>query len=257
VHLPKRASANTNAQFGAKQPSIPSCSSTTTILHDTPILLPHHLTYRHHCWPPSPTTHNQLHTHTNDDSNTWQHHVTRCNDHQNGRRRWRMPKNDHTHQRQCGNATSLAPMTTRTAADDKECPRRNTNDPTAHKWRPAPTNGHRWRCAKVSQLTPPPPPAFFFSNTKCRCHIAVSDVATKQQMTTKNHCLLLLLGHHSKYPPQFVPTHLAHTQHDNGPMTWDNDNAARTGTTMTWHNDRWRQGCPTTTQPGHAVTTCG
>jgi len=28
------------------------------------------------------------------------------------------------------------------------------------------------------------------------------------------------------------------------------------GTTITWHNNRQCQGCPTTTQPGHAATTC-
>jgi len=29
-----------------------------------------------------------------------------------------------------------------------------------------------------------------------------------------------------------IPTHLAHTQHNDGPMMWDNDDAARTRTTM-------------------------
>jgi len=33
-------------------------------------------------------------------------------------------------------------------------------------------------------------------------------------------------------PPMLIPTHLAHTQHDNGPTTWDNDDAARTRTTV-------------------------
>jgi len=55
---------------------------------------------------------------------------------------------------------------------------------------------------------------------------------------TKNRCSLLLLGHHGKYPPQFIPTHPAQTQHSDGLMMWDNDNVARTGTmTMTQHND--------------------
>jgi len=145
--------------------------------------------------------------------------------------------------------------------DDKECPRTNT-----------PTNGNmampchlpQWppellQMTKNTQeriwTTPPltnngqhlqtdtgdnvlrsasslPPPFFFCSNTKCRCHITVSDVAMKWWTTTKNHHSLLL-GHHGKYPPQFIPTHLAQTQHNDGLTTWVNNDAARTGTTTT------------------------
>jgi len=73
----------------------------------------------------------------------------------------------HDHQQQCGNATSLSTMTTR------------TNNP---KWWPAPTNRHRqWR-AKVRQLASPP---IAFSDRRC--------------------CLLLLLGHHGEYPLSTIP----------------------------------------------------
>jgi len=120
---------------------------------------------------------------------------------------------------------------------------------------PSPINGERPRKPTTAQLTNDGQhlrmdtgddvsrsacsihPPLIFSNTRCRCHIAVSDVATKQRTMTKNHHSSLL-GHHGKYPPWFVPTHLAQTQHDNGPTTWDNDDVARTGTmTMTRHND--------------------
>jgi len=111
-----------------------------------PILLPHHLAYHHHRPPPSPTTHNQLRTHANDNGNTWQHHVTCHNDHQNGHRRRRTP-NDHTHQQQCGNATSLTPMTTRMATprhSPQRPPERLQMTKNTHK-RPHPPMA-MWQC---------------------------------------------------------------------------------------------------------------
>jgi len=38
------------------------------------------------------------------------------------------------------------------------------------------------------------------------------------------------MRHPGEYPPLLIPTHLAHTQHDDGPMTWDKDDTARTRT---------------------------
>ena len=82
-----------------------------------------------------------------------------------------------------GNATSLAVTPTRTATDNEERPRTTT-----------PTNGNVAMPCHSPQQPPEqlqattrqgqpahPPPAFFFSNTKCRCHIAISDMATKRQ----------------------------------------------------------------------------
>jgi len=96
-----------------------------------------------------------------------------------------------------------------------------------------------------------PPP--FNTNMKSRCHIAASNVATKQQTMTKIHHLLLLLGHPGEYPPPFIPTHLAHTQHNNGLTMWDNDDAARTRTRTAevrkkqmrrpWHKDNMTRTC--------------
>ena len=51
-------------------------------------------------------------------------------------------------------------------------------------------------------------------------------------MMTKIHHLLLLLGHPGEYLPPFISTHLAHTQHNDGPTMWDNKNVARTRTRM-------------------------
>ena len=93
-------------------------------------------------------------------------------------------------------AMSLAVTTTRMAADDEERPRTTT-----------PTNGN----VAMPRHSPQQPPE-------------QPQTTQKRRTTTKNHRSLLLLGHHGKYPPWFVSTHLAHTQHDDRPMTWDNNN---------------------------------
>jgi len=98
------------------------------------------------------------------------------------------------------------PQTTTTA-------HRRTLTTTSQNW-PAPstwlTNESRKQQAEVSAHLSP---TIHFSNKVFRFHIAVSDVATKWQMTMNIcHSTLCILWHHGKYPcpPNPSTTHLWH-----------------------------------------------
>jgi len=126
-------------------------------------------------------------------------------------------------QQRCGNATSQATTTTSTTRDDKQHLKMNTNDPTTHKRQPAPTNGHKWWRAEVKQPTSPPSNPLIW-NPGATSPSAMQQLIDKQQPRfVVRHCCLLL-GQPSEYPPPFIPTQLAHTQHNNGPTMWDKDN---------------------------------
>ena len=106
----------------------------------------------------------------------------------------------HDHQWQCGNATSLAAMTTRT-----DNPKRWTT-PTNEYKQPycsqTTASTYEQTQATTSQGETACLPPIHFSDTESRCHITDGDMATKWQMMMSS---LSLLGDHGEYPPSPVP----------------------------------------------------
>jgi len=105
-------------------------------------------------------------------------------------------------------------------------------------------NGHRWWHVKVSKLTSPPPLSSLTWDAGAT--IAISDMAMKQWTMTKNCCLLLLLGHHSKSLGSSQTTWIRHSMTTDWWHGQDRDNnddtAQRRGCPMTpmWNEEMTR-----------------
>ncbi|KIK01378.1 hypothetical protein K443DRAFT_28966, partial [Laccaria amethystina LaAM-08-1] len=73
-----------------------------------------------------------------------------------------------------------------------------------------------------------PPPTTYLSDTEFRCHVADSDVATKQRLTFVNRCRCIFSDKMvSTAHRTFVPSHLTEMQYNGGTTIWDNDDATR------------------------------
>ena len=92
----------------------------------------------------------------------------------------RLPTNmAHDHQWQCGNATSLA-TTTRTNNPKRRRKPKNERKQPHHSQMMAST--YKWTQATTSRGETACLPPIDFSDSISRCHITVSDVATRRQM---------------------------------------------------------------------------
>ena len=67
-----------------------------------------------------------------------------------------------------------------------------------------------------------PPPHTDLSNKEFRCHITNSNVVTKRWWTM--FFVVLYFRHHCKYPPTFVPTHVADNNTCWSIQRWQNNN---------------------------------
>jgi len=187
---PNWASANTNAQFGIINNQQP-LSSHHHPWHLAP--LPHVTTvpnshsrcrlpstaYNHSTWPPMAM---------------WQHHITSHNDHQDLPLTAAIDCLQPQHTPTNGNVATphhspqWPPERLQTTKNAQERTQRTQTTPPLtnedqHLWTDTGDDAPRW----ASSLPPP----FFFSNTKCRCHVAVSDVATKWWTTDSSFIVIV------------------------------------------------------------------